>query len=524
MAPNSYSVPRKGNRGDSATRSTARGTSRPTSNNNSRLVENQNQQHPSKSTSSTENNPQFPLQNDSTRAVPGDKSKVGVEAESLSNSSEQQSTGLVASKARIEKTDVTPDSLDDEDLERSNWVHRDKLAMIESREAREIGIKIPRKSETTKADVNDLIFRRRYDDETSSASPADQPASNEKHLGVQIPQFSADAAGGEDSHFYQDPRTPEEILADPYEEESPQHIQPQQSLRSSSSRIPVSKTSPLPIAQQHLERSTPLPRRRGPSGDWDEDRILYKPVRSRSQSVGSQVLLDDGELQINGSSESLHTASQMTPTKTGQASKPRSASGARKTAGLRNSPAIQKPGSTTVGARASPSQRPVTRDGRPATAMNRPEGDPPWLATMYKPDPHLPPDQQILPTHAKRLQQEQWAKEGKYGVTFDRDFNPLAVHPNDNHPVPPEPASASEPKSADEHSAAWPLRANPAELTKPTIGTEHAGYSTIPNVQSTPPIGPLPSPRLLQPMETVEPIKQEKKARGCNCCKCCIVM
>ena len=46
---------------------------------------------------------------------------------------------------------------------------------------------------------------------------------------------------------------------------------------------------------------------------------------------------------------------------------------------------------------------------------------------MYKPDPRLPPDQQIIPTHAKRQQQAQWSEAGAIPTTYDREFSPLAV-------------------------------------------------------------------------------------------------
>lgn len=41
---------------------------------------------------------------------------------------------------------------------------------------------------------------------------------------------------------------------------------------------------------------------------------------------------------------------------------------------------------------------------------------------MYKPDPRLPPDQQMLPTHAKRLQQEQWDAARKESEIRQREL------------------------------------------------------------------------------------------------------
>ena len=47
------------------------------------------------------------------------------------------------------------------------------------------------------------------------------------------------------------------------------------------------------------------------------------------------------------------------------------------------------------------------------------------MISAYKPDPRLPPDQQLLPTVAKRLQQEKWEQEGKFGNIYDKEFRPL---------------------------------------------------------------------------------------------------
>ncbi|KAK4975592.1 hypothetical protein LTR28_009234 [Elasticomyces elasticus] len=44
---------------------------------------------------------------------------------------------------------------------------------------------------------------------------------------------------------------------------------------------------------------------------------------------------------------------------------------------------------------------------------------------MYKPDPRLPPDQQMLPTHVKRMMQEQWEREGKTGSMYNRGIDLL---------------------------------------------------------------------------------------------------
>jgi hypothetical protein len=141
---------------------------------------------------------------------------------------------------------------------------------------------------------------------------------------------------------------------------------------------------------------------------------------------------------------------------------------------------------------------------------------------MYKPDPRLPPDQQLLPTVAKRLQQEQWEKEGKFGNTYDKEFRPL----NDEAFQPPEIVSQTvevPEQKPGEHSE-WPLRTPKS----PTLSTGRpgtaGGYSTMPKIQDI-----SPSPMSTRPETTPQPMplrveepREEKKQKGD--CGCCIVM
>jgi hypothetical protein len=157
-----------------------------------------------------------------------------------------------------------------------------------------------------------------------------------------------------------------------------------------------------------------------------------------------------------------------------------------------------------------------------------PEGDPPWMVNSYKPDPRLPPDQQLLPTVARRLQQEKWEKEGKFGDVYDKEFRPL----NDHSLRPPESADAEKDIPTDEHQPAedeWPLKLEPAK--SPTrLGSS---YSTMPKIQDTPhtplasprtPVAPhapqreaTPQPTPKPPVERMpEPAEDDKG--GCGCC------
>lgn len=424
---------------------------------------------------------------------------------------------------------------EEEDRETAKWIHRDKLAKIEREELQQAGIQLPPIQVRTgsKSSGRRTRSKDRYSNETNGTEQAEPWPSHreEKRQRMAYDVAVEGEEGGDGEPMNWDLRTPEEIAADSYEDAGASRFYKNLSLKKSSSRIPVLTSSPLPIPQEHLERETPLQRKRNASGSGgDEDGIAYTRTRNRSQSGASQVLLDDPE-GINGtptpagSRPGSKSNAQSSPTK---AKAPIKATGARKTSatpGPRKPSAGHKP-RTSSGTNNSPGQRPVTKssDNRPSSAVNRPEGDPPWLATMYKPDPRLPPDQQILPTHAKKLQQEQWEKEGVYPTTYDREFAPLAVHTSDGLKSPSPPTREPE-KQGEE----WPLKPAPKspDLThsaRPsTSGTDHAGYSTMPKVQSTPPIGMAPSPKLVQqPMRVQEPppeegLKQEKE-KGCGCC------
>lgn len=423
---------------------------------------------------------------------------------------------------------------DDGDPEDSRWIHRDKLAMIESQEMRELGISEP--SYPLNPGINsDRPGQHRREHYQSGMPGSEQkiwPTNNAQHYQAQSSSHARiESKGFEESVGHNSQRLGE-VSADASEEDI--HLAYQSyGQRTVSSRIPLSTSSPIPVPQERIERTTPLPRKRGTSGNWgagDEEGLFHSKVRSRSQSVGSQVLLDDGEA-LDGSPPTIAQLSkrgalEISPVKVRPTSKQGLTTGQRKTsATLRNASGAHKPRSTSTNARVPSNQRPATRsgpEGRPVTA--RPEGEAPWLATMYKPDPRLPPEEQLLPTLAKRLQQEQWQREGKIGPDLDQEFR--APFPHDSKtlssPLPTQiPVSQSGLEPTE--NGTWPLRVSASDLPRsPSIGTEHAGYSTVPRVQSTPSVRAAPSPRLPQPMQVQEPSRpagEKKKGSGC-----CIIM
>ena len=402
------------------------------------------------------------------------------------------------------------DDLPDEDM----WVHRDKLVAIEQREAREKGIHLPPDHSgnvTGHAQQNPVYNLHRGQ---ASFPTTARRGSWHSPSGVEDGDREVQAP----SPF--DIRTPEEIAQDYYEQNIPLPTHAQNGLRSSSSRIPLATSSPLPIPHEHLARNTPLSRKRDTSGHWDEDGLVYNKTRSRTQSVGSQVLLDEREPL----SSSPDSPPQTSPAKAKTSMKPLPNSTKKAVTSVRNASGPYKSRTSSGAPRGSPAQRPGSRSGsdvRPATAVNRPAGDPPWLASMFKPDPRLPPDQQILPTHAKRLQREQWEREGKPGQTFDQDLLPLATYHDQNvqeqNASQPSTESAGEKQQSEERNVTWPLKTSSSDVTRTNNNNDHAGYSTMPKVSSSPSAMALHSPKLPQSSRIQQTVQPERE-KGCGCC------
>lgn len=426
------------------------------------------------------------------------------------------------------------DNTDDEDPESSRWIHRDKLERMEHQEMERLGIRIPNSRSGSRANGRS----RSRDNHNSSHNRNEQPS-------LQSRRRAGDVAGEDEEERNWDLRLPEEReLQDPYFEQA--------AGPKSASRIPVSKKSPMPIPNDVIGRDTPMQYGKTANGSANEDSISYPKSRGRSASV--KVLGDSNASTIPApiprAVPGKRAATDTSPTK-----KP----GPRKTSQPANRTTANqhrtKPRSGSNGT------RPVTRSGDfgSGSVSKRPEGDPPWLATMYKPDPRLPPDQQLLPTHAKRLQQEQWEKEGKFGTMYDTQFRPLSDEFGERQPFPAAPPSSDveaeeekpEIQSGDQQElpAGWPLPSpaspkSPSLSTgpkSPTLSTGRPGtaggggsYSTMPKIASPvkPYASPLPSPLPTQnpmntmrvpelPIEEKEPEeKKKKKEAGC----CCIVM
>jgi len=372
-----------------------------------------------------------------------------------------------------------------------------------------------------------------------------------------IPAASDEQEEGFDPMFDSEIRTPDEVAS---------QSQPiyQQNLRPSTSRIPISKTSPVPVPQNVVGRDSPLPRSRNGSGAWSGnwDELQYAR-RARSGSVNSQALLQDSDgvttpprpssAHVRNSVDN-NTPYNRSPAKARVPAKDTPTSGARRNPTAYNSAARSASGSATKPRVRSgtSNNRPTSSSGRarPSTGgHNRPEGEAPWIATMYKPNPLLPPDEQILPTHAKRMAQEQWEREGKTGTIYDRDLNLL-----NNEPFPERRPSAlslnQQQRSGPDNRS--PIRSSrspqvPGKDSSPTKqdnsdsrsengsvrpGTS-GGYRITPTIQ-TPPVFPKPTasqeavskhnttPRMPDFDEKDDAGSGKKKKSGCG--GCCAVM
>lgn len=386
------------------------------------------------------------------------------------------------------------------------WIHRDKLAKIESEELHQAAILFQRRM---RGESKSSGRERSHDSHgNANGTGPTSPAEYSEPWPELRQESRRDVNGHEtDERRHWDLRRPEEIAAD----DAAASIYSHPSLGKSASRIPISTASPVPLSGSG--RDSRGPRSRAATDEDDRS--------SRGRRASEPINIDQ---ETSTPSPTSRPGSRgFSTTQNTPAKKKSTGSSNRKT----SAPPTNRKTSAARSRAVSGNARPTTRgnESRPTTSANRPEGDPPWLATMYKPDPRLPPDQQMLPTLAKKMQQEQWEKEGRTPNTYDRNFAPLAVHPSDAPPVPsktdPEPEPEPEPQSQFQQPGDsmqlddLPQQSKSPEPPRPNTST---GYSTMPKVQDTPPMGltPNPNPNWNPPVVTAR--EQPKKEKSCGCC------
>ncbi|OAA54720.1 hypothetical protein SPI_08591 [Niveomyces insectorum RCEF 264] len=427
----------------------------------------------------------------------------------------------------------------------SKWIHRDKLARIENEELQAAGIIIPKSRARSKPRRDTAADKAAgYRKAGMESSSPGEPRARKNSDGILDGKLSDAAVPSWDL------RLPEEIAATSY-------FAPPSGAKGVS-RIPVAKQSPVPIPLEHMERDVRTARKRDDS-PGAEDSIVYPKTRSRSASARAR----DGNAAPPPASPQrnpVRSASDLSPKKLAGISNGSSNGGSTSgstsgssgaptsaTSNLRKTSAPTKTSSTSgrPKTRSGTSKdsnnsstgptRPPTRSGErelsrefaPGAASKQPEGEPPWMISAYRPDPRLPPDQQLLPTVAKRLQQEKWEREGKFGNIYDKEFRPLT---DEGFLSPPpeateKPPAATETTSKPERQGEWPLKPRDRSPTLPQGRT--GSYSTIPKIQDKPNASPLPSPRgpmhqtahaagAVRPSQPLDEDEAEKK--GCGCC------
>lgn len=352
----------------------------------------------------------------------------------------------------------------DSDPEASKWIHRDKLARIEGNEAADYLYDVE-SSRWIHKDKLELI-----EIEEIQRAGLTLPVVNSRFS--RPDGLTAPSAAGFDDYNSMDPRTPEEQAADRAAQAKWFRRNP------SYSRIPIAHSSAKPVPQEVLERTSPLPRQNvSPSGSEDgRASISYPAARKRSYSAGSATLLDD--------SSATQSAPAPAP---GKVHNPKTRPAATVTGATRH--AGSRTGSMTARnrTRSNPQlHRPTTSASysiHGGTQGKSPEGIPPWEIKSYKPDPKLPPDQQIIPTVAKRMQQEQWERDGVAASVYDRELRPLKVDDNTNAEV-----AAARQSLQQDAGVEWPLKipnaSQPSPKKEDPAPVPERRYSIMPPVSS----------------------------------------
>ncbi|RYP78237.1 hypothetical protein DL771_000714 [Monosporascus sp. 5C6A] len=424
---------------------------------------------------------------------------------SVANSTlENLEPGQSASRPEKRRSDVDKPK----DDENSKWIHRDKLAKIENEELQAAGIILPKPRSHSRPRRDRSQEKTNGHRRTADGSEQQTFARSRKNSALSEKPLESEAPASP-----WDLRLPEEIAEDPQER---LYYAPNGSLKGS--RIPVPKLNPAPISsagRDNLERGVSVTRKA--SGNLLDHESSIPVPQSRSRS-GSANALEEPE-RVQPAKRSTTDSSPKKPT----------TNATRKTAPKDKQPAQSRP-KTRSGSknRSASSTRPLTRSGE-LSPTRAPEGDPPWMISAYKPDPRLPPDQQLLPTVAKRLQQEKWEQEGKFGNIYDKEFRPLNEEGFLKTPEAEEPKDGNNDDDGEERQDEWPLRADAKSPSPSRPGT--GSYSTMPKIQDKPNVSPLPSPRLPQQqtqtqIKTTQTIRvpeppeeeQEKSKGGCGCC------
>ncbi|KAK3398941.1 hypothetical protein B0T20DRAFT_185910 [Sordaria brevicollis] len=446
------------------------------------------------------------------------------------------------SKPRSAKEGGSPaDSLLDPETDESKWIHRDKLAQIENEELQAAGFVIPvAKDNRARSKSGNRLKRDQSQDKLSGQA---RSIGGGEHVGSRSRKNSA-ATQDWDKRV----------------DDGAEHADSSYSTSNPgakvTSRIPVPRTKTYPTTPTD-EKASAFGRKRDSSPEEDKEKIAYPKPRGRSGSTGNAL-----QKAANGPDvRPIAKRADTSPIKTKQV-----ASGAKKVSGKAASTTTARPRTRGASNKETTGARPTTRSGdrELSPTTHKPmEGEPPWMVSAFRPDPRLPPEQQLLPTVAKRLQQEKWEREGKVGNVYDKEFRPLTdegfleppEHPivaPEHEPVENEKENANENETEKEQEkenakeqpqADWPLK--PAEpecpqsppppslrslqspRSPPLVGRTNS-YSTMPKIADKPALTTIPSPKnppqpphpsqVIRVPEPPEDPPTKKEKGGCGCC------
>ncbi|KAI4720004.1 hypothetical protein E4T48_03837 [Aureobasidium sp. EXF-10727] len=397
----------------------------------------------------------------------------------------------------------------DPDPERSAWIHRDKLARIESQELAAAGFGAPRNRRQSRSDSRSAS--RSASRNPTSRVPASQLAFSSEVNTPRVPGFEEQSGAGanqdQDSDEYEE-RLQEEPRVD-------RNMYSRSLPRSTLSRIPVARASPAPVAQSVVERDSPLPRSMsGSLGDSASSRtrsrslgnpaMIAEPTSTRT-AIPSKPRPRSSHIQ---DSPSVDESPSLT-TRTTQSMNAVTRAKAMNKAAVGGSVGKKTIPRTTSKARnTSPKDSPVRRPtsgstrSRPTSFHMRPEGEAPWVATMSKPDPRLPPDQQMLPTHAKRAMQGGSDSADEAEQSYPLNIDSLSDEELIRMGALPSPeaikkaeANASEQQATNTPPPPWPLTSIKSDARSQTGSAKgtNGGYTITPKI--APPIAPPKSPK-----------------------------
>lgn len=405
--------------------------------------------------------------------------------------------------------------------ENSKWIHRDKLARIESEELQAAGIFLPRQRDRARSKSQNRSRREPSQDKGNGSGRSiggSEPAATRSRKNSAATSSETRTLDITPVPSW-DLRLPEEIM----EEVDGSRMS---SSGKGSSRIPVAKISPVPIPSEHIARDTRLARKRD-SSPGEEDSITYPKTRARSGSTTNTLAKATNPGTVPPPNKRAD-ANPKKPIPATAIKKPKPANGVAGRPRTRAGPSKDSTSSKGTG-----TTRPSTRSGErdfSTTSSSKPmEGEPPWMVSSYRPDPRLPPDQQLLPTVAKRLQQEKWEREGKFGSVYDKEFRPLT---DVGFLDPPEHSTATDKQTEEaaekegkkeDGGPDWPLK---PEAKSPTLPGRTNSYSTMPKIADKSTVAspvspgtPGPQPRPIATVKVPEaPEEPSEKKGGCGCC------